>query len=187
MMPGIYDGEGNVIQFTSAGSAFSSSSASSAAGNPCPRCGFHSGLSGVISTCVDCFVYDDGLCLFEYDVSIPYFLAKVRGGTCSIASSDSREVVLQRARYLLKNGFGNYSLFGKNCEDFAIYCKTGRILIGEPNRIGQTIVLSSFMLFTFGLGGVPAAIAYSRLKNEFARGSEAKIPVEILVSRLLSR
>ncbi|PHT49388.1 hypothetical protein CQW23_09135 [Capsicum baccatum] len=42
------------------------------------------------------------------------------------ASTDSSEVVLHRAETLLsKNSFGNYKVFKNNCEDFAIYCKTG--------------------------------------------------------------
>ncbi|KAF3625543.1 hypothetical protein FXO38_29700 [Capsicum annuum] len=42
------------------------------------------------------------------------------------ASTDSSEVVLHRAETLLsKNSLGNYKVFKNNCEDFAIYCKTG--------------------------------------------------------------
>ncbi|GKV00274.1 hypothetical protein SLEP1_g12991 [Rubroshorea leprosula] len=194
---GIYVGEGNVIQFTNkagAGSgtpidsAISSSPASAATGNPCPRCGYHSGLSGVISSCVDCFVADGHLCLFEYDVSIPYFLAKVRGGTCTIASSDSPAVVLERAGDLLKKGFGVYGLFRKNCEDFAIYCKTGKFLNGDRfgNRIGQTVALSCVTLFAFGLVSLPFSIPCSRLINEFSHVNSEKITVEKLVSRHLT-
>ncbi|KAF3452036.1 hypothetical protein FNV43_RR08132 [Rhamnella rubrinervis] len=66
---------------------------------------------------------------FEYGVSKFHFLMK-RPGTCSLASSDPPEQVLQRAFYLLEPGFGNYHLFEKNCEDFSIYCKTGILEVG---------------------------------------------------------
>ncbi|GLT97366.1 hypothetical protein SLE2022_149340 [Rubroshorea leprosula] len=201
MMPGIYDGEGRVIQFTNkAGggsgtpidSVISSSPASSATGKPCDRCGYPSGLGGVVSSCIDCFVQDGDLCLFEYDVSTPYFLTRLRGGTCSTASSDSPKVVLCRARYLLENDFGDYSLFSINCEDFAIYCKTGQILKG-PNRIGQTCLFSVLM-------AVPAFIIapalvfasplismhLSRLNTENLRLKQRKIRVEELSQYLSS-
>ncbi|GLT97368.1 hypothetical protein SLE2022_149360 [Rubroshorea leprosula] len=182
MMPGIYDGEGNVIQLTNPDYAISGSFASSSTGNPCPRCGYHSGLGGVISSCVDCFVAGGDLCLFEYDVSTLYFLTRLRGGTCSTASSDSPKDVL---RYLLENGIGDYSLLSKNCEDFAIYCKTGQILIG-PNRIAQTCVLSVLMapavLMVPALGFASPLISMhlSRLNTENLRLKQRKIPVEML-------
>jgi hypothetical protein len=79
---------------------------------------------GVISSCSDCFLSGGELYLFEYGVSKIHFLARVRGGTCTLASSDPAEEVLFRAFYLLKNGFGGYHVSKNNCEDFAIYCKT---------------------------------------------------------------
>jgi Lecithin retinol acyltransferase len=41
--------------------------------------------------------------------------------------------------YLLQNGFGNYDVFENNCEDFAIYCKTGLLPLDDPGigRSGQ--------------------------------------------------
>ncbi|KAJ3681511.1 hypothetical protein LUZ60_016000 [Juncus effusus] len=53
-----------------------------------------------------------------------------RDGTCTFAQSDPPDLVIHRAEYLLKNefGFGTYSLFKHNCQDFAIYCKTGLLV-----------------------------------------------------------
>ncbi|GKV00278.1 hypothetical protein SLEP1_g12996 [Rubroshorea leprosula] len=96
MMPGIYVDvveendvvkKKRVIHLTSAAQtgsgtsidpfiSSSAASSSSATGKPCDRCGYHSGLSGVISTCVDCFLGRDELCLFEYGVSIRYLLTR---------------------------------------------------------------------------------------------------------------
>ncbi|PWA68784.1 endopeptidase, NLPC/P60 domain, LRAT-like domain protein (chloroplast) [Artemisia annua] len=34
--------------------------------------------------------------------------------------------------YLLQHGFGSYDLVKNNCEDFALYCKTGLMICGNP-------------------------------------------------------
>nr|GFD16754.1 NC domain-containing protein-related protein [Tanacetum cinerariifolium] len=65
------------------------------------------------------------------------FLAKARGGTCTLAVSDPPEAVVHRANYLLNNGFGCYNVFKNNCEDFAIYCKTG-LLVVDQRTMGQS-------------------------------------------------
>lgn len=67
------------------------------------------------------------------------FIAKVRGGTCTTAASDSPETVIHRAMHLLQNGFGNYDVFQNNCEDFAMYCKTGLLTLDRlgVGRSGQ--------------------------------------------------
>lgn len=72
---------------------------------------------------------------FEYGVSKPVFFAQVRGGTCTTAQSDPADEVIHRAIYLHKHGFGNYDLFCNNCEDFAIYCRTGYIVEGGSGQV----------------------------------------------------
>ncbi|XP_076942688.1 protein LEAD-SENSITIVE 1-like [Bidens hawaiensis] len=42
-----------------------------------------------------------------------------------MAESDLPEEVKHRATYLYENGYGKYDLMTNNCEDFALYCKTG--------------------------------------------------------------
>ncbi|KAL2333154.1 hypothetical protein Fmac_014367 [Flemingia macrophylla] len=106
---------------------------------PCPRCGYQTKTEGVTCTCLDCFLYGGHLYLFEYGVSPAFFLAKARGGTCTTAPSDPTEHVLHRALFLLKNGFGGYNLFKNNCEDFAMYCKTGLVVVIITNiSVGQS-------------------------------------------------
>jgi hypothetical protein len=95
---------------------------------PCPICGDQSKLDGVISSCIDCFLLGGDLYRFEYGVKPAFFLAKVRGGTCTLASSDSPKEVIHRASYLLQNGFGVYHICKNNCEHFAMYCKTGLVV-----------------------------------------------------------
>ncbi|KHN08744.1 hypothetical protein glysoja_032159 [Glycine soja] len=65
------------------------------------------------------------------------FSSKARGGTCTTASSDPTEAVLCRASFLLKKGFGGYHLFKINCEDFAMYCKTGLLVVTDIS-VGQS-------------------------------------------------
>jgi hypothetical protein len=103
-----------------------------------PECGFRQPNSGVLRSCLDCFLGNGSLYRFKYGVSRSFFLAQVRGGTCSIAKSDPPEQVIHRALYLLQYGFGNYHVFSNNCEDFAIYCKTGlQVEGGKKTLRGQ--------------------------------------------------
>lgn len=153
--PGIYVGEGKVIHFTRGGGQeigtgtfldriIFSSSPSHSVDNPCPRCGDQSRLSGVICSCLDCFLWGGELYLFEYGVNPAFFIAKARGGTCTLAPSDPQEVVLHRASCLLQNGFGVYDIFKNNCEDFAIYCKTG-LLVSTTFSVGRSGQAASFV------------------------------------------
>ncbi|KAL5717526.1 hypothetical protein ACHQM5_010512 [Ranunculus cassubicifolius] len=152
---GIYAGDEKVIHFTrGAGMEVGtgtfldkiifSSSPSPASNTPCPKCGDQSRLDGVISSCLDCFLSGGDLYLFHYGVSSAFFLAKVRGGTCTLAPSDTPLDVLHRARYLLQNGFGGYHIFKNNCEDFAIYCKTGLLIITSLS-VGRSGQMTSFL------------------------------------------
>ncbi|KAL8532221.1 hypothetical protein ACS0TY_008719 [Phlomoides rotata] len=179
---GIYVGDGYVIHFTrGAGQEIGtgtvldryifSSSPSNSLDFPCPSCGDQSKTDGVMSSCVECFLSDGELYLFQYDVSPAIFLAKARGGTCTLAKSDSPEDAIHRANYLLEKGFGGYNIFKNNCEDFAIYCKTGLLIITNVSlgRSGQatsflaaaatvaTAVVSSPLRFmTTGFAGLTA-------------------------------
>ncbi|XP_065022886.1 protein LEAD-SENSITIVE 1-like isoform X1 [Musa acuminata AAA Group] len=159
---GIYVGGSKVVHFTrkkdTSDGINSSSSSSLSSGVPsvCPTfpdCGFHQSNSGVILSCLDCFLGNGSLYCFEYGVPPSVFLAKVRGGTCTTAESDPPETVINRAMYLLQNGFGNYDVFENNCEDFALYCKTGLLSLEELG-IGRSGQASSFF-------GVPLAALFS--------------------------
>ncbi|MCL7043659.1 hypothetical protein MKW94_014114 [Papaver nudicaule] len=94
---------------------------------------------GVVLSCLDCFLGSGSLYLFEYGVTPSIFFAKVRGGTCTTAQSDPKDMVIHRAMYLLQKGFGNYDIFLNNCEDFALYCKTGLLTLDKAGvgRSGQ--------------------------------------------------
>ncbi|KAK3200251.1 hypothetical protein Dsin_023666 [Dipteronia sinensis] len=147
---GIYVGDGKVIHFTQGPAGqenckvFISSSSSLSnpkiSDVPCPQCcDLNSSFNnGVILSCIDCFLFGGKLNLFEYGVSRIYFLAKVRGGTCICATSDPPGDILNCAYFLLEKGFGEYDVFKNNCEDFAIYCKTGLLVISRSSRGGQS-------------------------------------------------
>lgn len=109
-----------------------------------PDCGFRQPDSGVVLSCLDCFLENGTLYCFEYGVACSVFLAKFRGGTCTTAISDEPEMAVHRAMYLLQHGFGNYNIFQNNCEDFALYCKTGMLTLDKtgPGGSGQA---SSFI------------------------------------------
>lgn len=207
---GIYVGEEKVIHFTRGGGLeigtgtvldrfIFSSSPSHPTNTPCPKCGDQSKADGVISSCLECFLASGDLYLFQYSVNPAFFLAKVRGGTCTMASSDPPEDVLYRAQYLLQNGFGVYHIFKNNCEDFAIYCKTGYLVFTSVSvgRSGQaasflaasSAIVSSPLRFlttsTPGLAALGCGIyCVSRYVSDIGiRRDVKKVSVERLVAR----
>ncbi|KAK4354002.1 hypothetical protein RND71_026196 [Anisodus tanguticus] len=134
-----------------------SSSSSSSSCPTFPDCGFKLPNSGVVLSCLDCFLCNGSLYSFDYGVSASIFLTKVRGGTCTTAVSDPPEMVIHRAMYLLQNGFGNYNVFRNNCEDFALYCKTGLLTV-DGHGVGSSGQASSI------IGAPLAALLSSPLK-----------------------
>ncbi|KAJ4774790.1 NC domain-containing protein [Rhynchospora pubera] len=138
---GIYVGGSKVVHFTRKKDSEPSNLNPDPLPSSCPTfpdCGFQRPDSGVILTCLDCFLNKGSLYQFEYGVHPSVFLAKLRGGTCTIAQADPHETVVHRAMYLLQNGFGNYDVFENNCEDFAIYCKTGLLPLDDDQGIGRS-------------------------------------------------
>lgn len=124
----------------------------------CPTCAAASqDPHGVFSSCLNCFLAGGVLYRFEYAVSPTLFLAKARGGTCTLAVADHDDVVVHRAKYLLENGFGCYNVFKNNCEDFAIYCKTGLLVVnhGIIGQSGQAVSI---------IGGPLAAVLSTPLR-----------------------
>ncbi|TXG65498.1 hypothetical protein EZV62_006773 [Acer yangbiense] len=123
----------------------------------------------------------------------------IRGGTCTLATSDPPEDILHRAYFLLEKGFGEYDVLKNNCEDFAIYCKTGLLVIIRSSRGGQSgqaaaleatsgWIFSSLGFLTnkfIGLTVVGSAVGsgvyycYSRLTSDVGvRHDVAKVAVE---------
>lgn len=209
---GIYVGGSKVVHFTrkkevessDSSNSFSSLISFSEASSECPTfpdCGFHLPDSDVVLTCLDCFLRNGSLYCFEYGVPSAIFLAKLRGGTCTIAQSDPSEVVVRRAMHLLQNGFGDYDIFEKNCEDFALYCKTGLIPVDEPGigTSGQAsaaigvplaaLLSSPFKIFAAGPLGMATVTAGMYCAGRYitdigVRKDVAKVEVENLSSHL---
>ncbi|KAK2978664.1 hypothetical protein RJ640_019121 [Escallonia rubra] len=192
---GIYVGGNKVVHFTreqnSSSGDYSASSisspgfstSSSKVPSTCPNfpdCGFRQPESGVVLSCLDCFLGCGSLYHFEYGVTPSIFLAKLRGGTCTTAETDAPEAVIDRAMYLLRNGFGNYDVFKNNCEDFALYCKTGFLILDQTSlgRSGQAasivgaplaaLLSSSLKLFLTSPVGVVAATAGMYCMSRYA-------------------
>ncbi|KAF5935280.1 hypothetical protein HYC85_026409 [Camellia sinensis] len=141
LLPGIYIGESKVVHFAGTfGSSsnpfpWSSFGFSASTSNPLsacpnfPNCGFRHPNSGVVLSCLDCFLANGSLYRFEYGVCKAKLLFKLRGGTCTTAESEPPELVIHKAMYLLQHGFGGYNVMRNNCEHFAMYCKTGLLCI----------------------------------------------------------
>lgn len=143
---GIYVGDNKVIHFTRRGQEVGTgtildlvllSSGPNRGHVPCTTCTLTEEGHGVVSSCLDCFLAGGVLYRFEYAVNPVLFLAKARGGTCTLAVTDPDDIVVHRANYLLDKGFRCYNVFKSNCEDFAIYCKTG-LLVLDHSAMGQS-------------------------------------------------
>uniref|UniRef100_A0A0C9S8B9 TSA: Wollemia nobilis Ref_Wollemi_Transcript_5079_1226 transcribed RNA sequence n=1 Tax=Wollemia nobilis TaxID=56998 RepID=A0A0C9S8B9_9CONI len=160
---GIYIGDDKVIHFTrgrgeetGTGTVLDIlllSSGPARRTDACQKCNNQQDTNGVVCCCLDCFLSGGSLYQFEYCVSPTLFLAKARGGTCTLAESDPPETVVHRATYLHENGFGCYNIFKNNCEDFAIYCKTGLLVI-DRTPIGRSGQAASIL-------GAPFAAVFS--------------------------
>ncbi|XP_076907483.1 protein LEAD-SENSITIVE 1-like [Bidens hawaiensis] len=96
-------------------------------------CGFHQPDSGVTLSCLNCFIGTGSLYIYQYGVNKWAHISKIRGGICTIKPSSPPADVIHRAVYLLKSetGFRNYDVYKNNCEDFALYCKTGFLVYGK--------------------------------------------------------
>ena len=170
----------------------------------CQTCTPPQDTHGVISSCLNCFLAGGVLYRFEYAVTPALFLAKARGGTCTLAVSDEDEIVIHRAKYLLENGFRCYNVFKNNCEDFAIYCKTGLLVVddGKMGQSGQAVsiiggplaaVLSTpLRLVTTNVYGMAATAVGVYCVSRYAadigmRRDVVKVQVEDLTKRLAGR
>ncbi|XP_052198894.1 protein LEAD-SENSITIVE 1-like isoform X2 [Diospyros lotus] len=208
---GIYVGDDKVIHFTRRGQEVGTgtvldvlvtSSVPARAQVPCSTCNPpEEGHHGVISSCLNCFLAGGVLYCFEYAVPPALFLAKARGGTCTLAASDPDDIVVHRAKHLLNNGFGCYNVFKNNCEDFAIYCKTG-LLVLDQSTMGQSGQAVSFVggpiaavlstpltLITTNAYGMAATAFGVYCASRYAadigmRRDVAKVSVEDLTTRL---
>ncbi|KAK9170306.1 hypothetical protein Syun_002446 [Stephania yunnanensis] len=207
---GIFIGDNKVVHFTRRGQEVGTgtvldlllvSSGPTRSQVPCTDCTNQDNDNGVVLSCLDCFLAGGILYRFEYAVSPALFLAKARGGTCTLAVSDPDEIVVHRAKYLLNDGFGCYNVFKKNCEDFAIYCKTG-LLVVDHGRMGQSGQAASIIggplaavlsipirLVTTNVYGMVAtaigAYCTSRYLADIGRRADVvKVEVEELTARL---
>ncbi|XP_076936802.1 protein LEAD-SENSITIVE 1-like [Bidens hawaiensis] len=112
-------------------------------------CGFHQPDSGAILSCLNCFIGTGSLYLYQYGVSKCMHFTRLRGGTCTIKPSDPPQDVIDRAVYLLGEtmGFGDYNVVRNNCEDIALYCKTGLLIRGKPATGGSGQVKKKKKIF----------------------------------------
>ncbi|PWA67932.1 NC domain-containing family protein [Artemisia annua] len=114
-----------------------------------PHCGYRQPDSGVIVSCLNCFIDAGFLYRFQYGVGKLSYVSKIHGGTCTTAKSDPPNEVIDRALYLLHNGFGSYDVVKNNCEDFALYCTTGLVIRGKV--VYNSLSMVSMAAITVGI------------------------------------
>ncbi|KAH1046000.1 hypothetical protein J1N35_036784 [Gossypium stocksii] len=92
----------------------------------CHKCGDKRVENGEIAkVCIDCFLQGETLEIYDYGVPFREFSNRKRG-TCSQLHSKPPHVVISAATAFLEGaGFGDYDMFKNNCENFAVFCKTG--------------------------------------------------------------
>ncbi|XP_058222908.1 protein LEAD-SENSITIVE 1-like [Rhododendron vialii] len=112
------------------------------------------------------------------------------GAGYPVAQSDPESTVVQRAMYLFENGFGNYHLVKNNCEDFALYRRTGILIIDDKGagRSGQIATLLSVFPELSATLYPSSKGTFSERVRKFSKGSYAndvgvredviKVPVE---------
>ncbi|KAB2018814.1 hypothetical protein E1A91_D08G258900v1 [Gossypium mustelinum] len=79
----------------------------------------------IAKVCIDCFLRGEKPRIYDYGVPLNEFRFRKRG-TCCPHHSKPPHVVISAATYFLEGAsFGHYDMFNNNCENFAVYCKTG--------------------------------------------------------------
>lgn len=149
MHAGIYVGDGLVIHFNATNDPNDPKSSSSSRESPCGKCGHDPNTKrGVLRTCLDCFLKDHHLLLFEYGVSPLHFTFKHKG-TCSTECCYSNEETVALATEIFNKdkvhgkGFGDYAVLDNNCENFASYCKTGKRVSQQALKARGIVAASS--------------------------------------------
>ncbi|GBG68918.1 hypothetical protein CBR_g3617 [Chara braunii] len=157
----------------SAAAVANSAASSSSATCHCSELAFRRprGGNNVIQSCLMCFLNGGLLRRHVYGVDWPTKVRMPRG-TCSLSVADDPSAVLRRAHTLMRDsmhGFGDYDHIQNNCEDFAIYCKTGiciPVLEGAPARSGQALAGVAGIRSVVGLKSMPFCIVeYFREKS----------------------
>ncbi|PWA68785.1 LRAT-like domain-containing protein (chloroplast) [Artemisia annua] len=166
-----------------------------------PHCGYRQPDSGVIVSCLNCFIGTGSLYRFQYGVGKLSYVSKIRGGTCTIAKSDPPNEVIDRALYLLRHGFGSYDVVKNNCEDFALYCRTclairGKVTTGSSGQVNfvsnlpwkatLTFAAGKIVSNSFGIVSMAATTlgtySWNRYKTDIGvRDDVEKVPVEEVV------
>lgn len=162
-----------------------------------PHYGIRLPGSGVVLSCLDCFLGNGSAYSFGYAVSSFSFLLEVRGGTCTTAKSDSSNTVLHRAMYLLLTRFGKFDVRRNNCEDFALYCKTGLLIVhigagtsGQASSVvagaswSASAIISKLLMPSLGtmVVGTAGMCHLNRYRADIGvRSDVIKVEVEVLL------
>ncbi|KAK8545353.1 hypothetical protein V6N13_066639 [Hibiscus sabdariffa] len=120
----------------------------------CQKCGNKRVINGEIAkVCVDCFLDGEKLEIFDYGVPPSEFSAR-RSGTCSLRhSKPPSEVIRTAVDFLRGESSAAYDWFYNNCEDFAVYCKTGS---KGSAQVGEVIGAAGLVACATLLGPVTA-------------------------------
>ncbi|XVF42240.1 hypothetical protein PTKIN_Ptkin01aG0344900 [Pterospermum kingtungense] len=110
---GIYVGDDMVIHLRGAAKKLGPPS--------CEKCLREGKCNGEIAkSCLDCFLEGEPVLFVDYGPS---------------TAKPAHEVIKTAYDFLENNDFGRYDMLTNNCEDFAVYCKTGRAFSSQAFSI----------------------------------------------------
>ncbi|KAG8480670.1 hypothetical protein CXB51_025215 [Gossypium anomalum] len=116
---GIYVGDDMVIHLQGKGKKI----------EPLPEChkcrGKRIENGEIAKVCIDCFLHKETLQIYDYGVPFREFSYRKRGTCSQLHSKPPHEVISAATAFLEGARFGDYDMFKNNCEDFAVFCKTG--------------------------------------------------------------
>ncbi|XP_048327385.1 protein LEAD-SENSITIVE 1-like isoform X1 [Ziziphus jujuba] len=141
----------------------------------------HFDCHGVVFSSIEDFLSCGDVDLFEYGVNPALFLTKFREHTSTLASADPPQVVQDCTAFLLNYGASSdYYHFINNDEDFAMYCKTGLLVV-------DSIVFSRSWQTAFFLAVTTAVfLSLLQLAPATLTGLAARCLSVYYVSRLVS-
>eukprot|EP00118_Oscarella_pearsei_P012799 m.96811 g.96811 ORF g.96811 m.96811 type:complete len:132 (+) comp36926_c0_seq1:160-555(+) len=103
--------------------------------------------------------------VYKYGASAAFIVS--RSGTCTLDPGHSNEKTVEMAKWFSNHGsdqFGQYDVFERNSEDFALFCKTTDLTVSDLEEMSKRVTISKVTggkshqyALTFGVQAIAAA------------------------------
>jgi len=122
--------------------------------------------TGVRFNCLRCFSHGKNVYRCEYEASIAGLLYRETGSRSTRACNRSGEEVVRVAKWFHKNDkFGKYDLMSCNCEDFARWCKIGKLGSKQVTRVEFLVGVLEVSVVGSSLTYVPAYVSLKAIRK----------------------